>query len=399
MKTNIQIMKTLLLTMTVSMSFVLFTSMTSKVEETISDVKITDLPFNRKSVQLTGDKKKEFPKTNMGFLWQSDDSKTKKWRPQGITGMTVGDREFVIVSWYGRKAGSYSNRGARISVVDITKLKDSPSENNYRHILLLDQEGNTFYDAGYEGDKGTMHAGGIALVNGKLHVADSRGAHRVIRVFDINKSQKRTPKILNYEYVLVEEYNYKAPIKPSFMSYDKDRNQILMGTFAKSPSADNPNLMTWFTPPTASEVASFNQTTNQIDVYRLPNKYKKIQGMVASKDATGKQILWLSTSYGARNRSNFYKFNVNIDASTTTYQADASHTLTTENSKSSKYPPGLEDLYLAQSNNLWLLTEFAYAEGYYAPLSYSTAAAKAEITKTKKTRRGVFCIKKTDILP
>ena len=242
----------------------------------------------------------------------------------------------------------------------------------------------TYYD---------MHAGGIVALDGKLHVADSRSGHRVIRVYDLNKITKLPSgkTIHKYSHVLIEEYNYKAPIKPSFISYDRDRKKILIGTFAEEPSDSKPNLLSWYTPPrNASEAAKFDKNIDKVDVYRLPNKYKKIQGMVASKAPDGKQILWLSTSYGRYNRSNFYKMNININSST----PKSPEKLEVTNSHTAKYPPGLEDAHLATNDQLWMLTEFAYSEGNYKNLS----GTGGNIVRNQN-RRGVFAIDKSDILP
>lgn len=350
--------------------------------------------LNRTANKLTGTKKAEFPLAEKGFTWKSDDSKTKKWRPQGITGViTEKGQQFVIVSWYGRNDGSdYRNRGARVSIVNVTDMDNI----QYRHVLLVAKntgEGNEylpFYDKGKKDHKGVMHAGGIVALNGKLHVADSRKDHRCIRVFDLNTIIKLPEEkaIHKYSYILAEEYAYKSPIKPSFISYDNDRKKILMGAFNEDPSTEKPNLFTWFTPPASkAEVIDFDKKASDIDVFRLPNKYKKIQGMVAAKEA-GKQIFWLSTSFGRDNRSNFYKMNVG-DMPTEPNIA------TVSNSKSYKYPPGLEDAYLSSKNNLWMLTEFAYEEGSYLPLDDKDGFS----LNKKDTRRVVFAVAKSNILP
>lgn len=293
------------LTIAISMVFLTSTSEAAPGD----DIKLTGLDLNRKAVKLTDPKKKEFPLAERGFLWQSDDSKTKKWRPQGITGMEVDGREFIIVSWYGRKVKNYKDRGARISIVDITQLEKNPSAENYRHVLLVDKNRDTF--------SGT-HAGGIVALNGKLHVADSRKKHKVIRVFDLDKIKRlqESEAIYNYGYILMEEYNYKAPISPSYISYDRDKIKILIGTFEKKPSDSEPNLMAWFTPPDNASKETFNRNIDDIAIYRLPNKYKKIQGMVSFKDSDNKQILWLSTSNDSGNRSNFYEMNIDINSIT-----------------------------------------------------------------------------------
>ena len=373
-KVSIATISSFCLTIVISMVYFMSTSWALPG----GDIKITDLNLNRKAVKLIGDKKKEFPLAERGFLWSSEDSTTKKWRPQSITGMEEDGREFILVSWYGRN--NYKNRGARISVVDLTQLERDPGSNNYRHILLVDKNKNTFPD---------MHAGGIVALNGKLHVADSRGKYKVIRVFDLNKIKrlKKSEAIYNYRYILMEEYNYKAPIKPSYISYDRNKKQILIGTFAKKPSNSEPNLMAWFTPPDKENTKNFNENINDIAIYRLPDKYKKIQGMVCFTDSDKKQILWLSTSYGRTKRSNFYKMNIDINSNT----PKNPKIITTTNSSSKKYPPGLEDAYLAKNNQLWLLTEFAYGEGKYLKLEGGRPK--------KKTRRGIFSIKTSNIIP
>lgn len=350
------------------------TSMNIFKENQANKIKLVSLDLNRKAVSLKGNKMEEFPNAERGFLWDSDDSKTKKWRPQGITGLNEGGKEYIFVSWYGRKEESkYDSRGARISVVDLSSL-------NYRHLLLIDKNKKTYPD---------MHAGGISVVNGKLHVADSRPGNNLIRVYDYNKIIKlpEAEAIYDYTYILMEEYNYNAPIKPSFISFDKDRGSILIGTFAEKPSDKDPNLMAWYkAPKNQQEASKFNSTTNKISVYRLPDDYKKIQGMVASKATNGKTILWLSTSFGADNRSNFYKMYIDINANT----PKKPNILKPTNSHSRKYPPGLEDAYLSVKNELWLLTEFAFSEGNYK---------QEGLGISEPTRRAVFCIKKSKITP
>lgn len=346
------------------------------------NIKITDLNLNRIAESLVGDKKNEFPKAENGFLWNLEDAKTKKWQPQGITGVTVDNKEFVIVSWYGRPqftedplthkktiptgtSMDYSDRGARISIVNITKLTQEPSQPNYRNILLIDQNHETYHG---------MKASSIVAINGKLHVTDTRKGKNVIRVFDLNKIQylPEAKAVKSYRYILVEEYNYKTPIQPSFIAYDKDKKQILVGTSPQQLSDITPNLIGWFTPPTASTAAAFTKNIHQISVFKIPNQYKNIQGIASSKDANNKQILWISTSSVKSERSIFYKMNIETSSSGATIT----------NASSMKYPSGLKDVYWSATEKLWLLTVF--------PL---------DKTLINPTRRVVFCIKKENILP
>lgn len=349
------------------------TSMKNLAESYGNDIKLATLDLNRQAVNLTGNKIDEFPLAERGFLWDSDDSTTKKWRPQGITGLYEGAKEYIFVSWYGRKEEGYIERGSRISIIELSSLK-------YRHVLLVDKDMNTYPD---------MHAGGISVLNGKLHVADSRTGYNVIRVYNFNKI-KNLPDAeakYDYTYILIEEYNYKVPITPSYMSYDKDQKKMLIGTFAEDPSSSNPNLMAWYkAPKNKQEAIVFNTSIDKIPVYRLPNEYKKIQGMAASKAINGKTILWLSTSFGADNRSNFYKMYIELNGKT----PKNPEIITVNSSESKKYPPGLEDTYLSQNDEVWLLTEFAYNEGRYKQIDGGII---------EPTRRANFCIKKTKILP
>ena len=425
MKTTM--LKAFLLMLAISAAFILLTSMketTPSPNTTNGDIKLTDLTFSRKAVQLTGWKKEEFPLTEQGFLWDKGDSKTYKFRTQGITTVKESNgREFVIVSWYGRqprakkditgafgeKEGkeNYRNRGARISVVDVSLLKSNPSVNNYKHILLVDDKKQPFYQTGLKEEKGTMHAGGIAYIDGMLHVADSRAGYKVIRVFDMNKIQKIDPKILKYDHILIEAYHYKSPSSPSFLSYDKNRKELLTGSFREKPSDTKPNFLVWFKPPmNAADAKNFDET--EFNIYRLPNKYRKIQGigcMADPKDAS-KQILWISTSYAAGNRSNLYK--LQIDGKSSLPSTSASPSTATNptmiipiSSAKKLYPPGLEDVNISDNQQTWLLTEFYYSEGSYYPLDvppygksdgFNPDGTPKTYSKSKDTRRGVFAI-------
>jgi len=362
--------------------------------------------LNRTASPLKDYKQVEFPLASRGFTWQKGDYDTEQWYPQGISGLVDKQKEYLIVSWYG-KGKERSTYGARISIVDISNLKSSPdgkssissTDLKYRHILLLgkDEKGKLFafwdkeiYGRGQNRAGATMHAGGIAVIGKKLHVADSRKGHRCIRVFDLDKVQKMPEDkrlLKKYEYNLIEEYSYKVPITPSFLSYDRGKNQILIGKFNQSPSDSKPNLFMWITPPDPMDVAAHNQKVKDkaLPYYRLPNSYKKIQGMVATKATNGKQVLWLSTSYGRDNRSNFYKLYLDNNPKSPTMS-------TVSMSSSKKYPPGLEDAYLSVKGELWLLTEFPYKLGSYKSIDPNT-------TKTEVTRRVMFAIPKKQIFP
>ena len=78
-------------------------------------LKPSQINLNREGVGLSSKQKKKFFGLKKGFRWNNGDNKTAKWRPQGITSFRSGGRNFLAVSWYGRKDAGYTNRGVRIS--------------------------------------------------------------------------------------------------------------------------------------------------------------------------------------------------------------------------------------------------------------------------------------------
>ena len=96
-------------------------------------VSLPNLSLNREAFSLSSELLAPFHNASFGFSWNDEDASTLKWRPQGITATVVEEREFVLVSWYGRSEEDYANRGVRISCVDIT----SASNILYRHVLLI----------------------------------------------------------------------------------------------------------------------------------------------------------------------------------------------------------------------------------------------------------------------
>lgn len=420
---KITIFRIFLLMLAVPISLMLSTAMTplpsSKITTTTSSKEkkviaeqgtftFKNVPKNRKAVSLHDKdqihKIEEFPLTDKGFLWDENDAKTFKWRTQGITGVKESGQEFVFVSWTGRAEddqpiGSdrkgYTNRGARISIVDITNMENIP----YRHVLLTYKDEAT-------GEYKTfpkLKAGGIMYLDGKIHVTDSRkGDYWAVRVFDMNKIIDLTEdkKLYKYQYIVAEEYSYKTPISPSCMSYDRDRKQIIMGQFSEKASQAKPNIFTMFSPPkNATEAALFNTSTvSNVPIYRLPDNYSKIQGIASSTDLNGRHIIWLSTSHGKDSRSNLYRFNVEINGSTPRFP----NIINTVNKNTEKYPPGLQDAYFSSSDQLWLLTNYAYEEGKYMPLYVPSGTDYLNysinpLNSMEKTRRGVFAINKVDI--
>ncbi|MGB0864324.1 MAG: hypothetical protein ACPG19_12375 [Saprospiraceae bacterium] len=213
------------------------TEPTTTVEkETATYYNVGNLPLNRvgTNIKWRQDVKGKYNGAHTGFLFNVGDNTTQHWRPQGVVGMgkKVNKKSFLIVSWYGRPKTTlnkkdYKDRGARISVVNNTSM----NKIKYRHILLVDKNLKPF--------KGT-HAGGLAVVGDKLHVADSRGSkgkpladgsYDKILVFDLTKIEKLKTAVKKYKYVLRLESSYNSPINPGYLSYNKTDNELMIGSF------------------------------------------------------------------------------------------------------------------------------------------------------------------------
>jgi len=152
-------------------------------------------------------------------------------------------RSFALVSWYGRADEGYSDRGGRVSFVDVSRMTRRRRRRRrrdgtttavetghypYEHVLLVDDRFCTLPN---------LHVGGIEQVNGTLYVADSRKGHSTILEFDLVDGLYEVPPhvdaFLGHRYVLrTSGSSFRSPITPSFMSYDADRDVFVVGTYA-----------------------------------------------------------------------------------------------------------------------------------------------------------------------
>ncbi len=114
-----------------------------------------------------------------GFKWNSGDTKTTQWVPQGITGFSWNGKKYLLVAWY--HTDGY--KGSRIALADITNM------NNIRYRLILLAQKRTTQTSTEYTQLNTfrpvrIHAGGMAYYAGKLFVASTNLG---IRVFDLSK--------------------------------------------------------------------------------------------------------------------------------------------------------------------------------------------------------------------
>ena len=306
------------------------------------------LSLNRGGKKLDLFNKAFFKPAHTGFMWKSDDNLTLKWRPQGITGYVAGSRKYLLISWYGRKEEKYGNRGSRISFVNVANM----DKITYRHILLVDENLKTFPN---------MHAGGLVVAGDKLHVPDSRGANDEIKVFDLKKIREVNPDDYHgYRYIMIEESSYKMDLNPSFLGYDASKNLFVVGSFSQKESYSDANKIAWY-----------KYENGKAKMVASTTFVKEMQGAVSGVDAKGNNVLWVSCSYGGKNRSRLHTMN---------YKINADGSVTLSNKRKVTYPPGLEDIHISKSGNVWLLTEFG---------------PKEVIT----SNRVVFAVKKSKLMP
>lgn len=299
----------------------------------------------------------KFPNFDLGFTWNDEDRDTTKWRPQGITGVTTpAHKEFMAVSWYGREEEAYNDRGARIAFVDCSDLQGT-SELRYRHVLLVDENYNTFPD---------LHAGGLASKgsDGLIHVPDSRSGSKKIYTFSISNilyipDDGSRDQFYSYVYIMPRVSTYSVPITPSFMSFDWEKSKVLLGTFYQCSSYHQ------------DTTACLTNTNNRLSWYTVGNVsssspycapfFSEMQG-AASSSASGTSVLWTSSSYGSSHSSHLHITNLG-----TSFECSGTSSAPAP-FKEFTYPPGLEDIHIADPNSkfashLWMHTEFGTNDG------------------------------------
>lgn len=340
------------------------------MSEGYDTVPLSEVNLNRVGKKLGDSELKSFPYSAFGFSWNDGDDETTKFRPQGITGVTVDGHEFIAVSWYGRDDAGYANRGVRLSFMDVTNM-DSFA---YRHVLLVDENLKTF-----EG----MHGGGVMHSDGLIHVPDSRSSTNKVYTFSLDNIQyipeEDRDLFYDYAYIMPRSASYDVPTTPSFMAYDRDRKEAVLGTFYQCSSSHTDseeclsqpkNRLMWY------PIGQVNSSSKYCYPY-----YSEMQGAVSAGNPLSPEdhVLWSTSSYGSGHDSHLHI--AHIDPSS----CDAEITGITGNFRTIVYPPGLEDLYVGSYGSkyedyLWIVTEFGASDG-------------------KSNTRVVFASKIQDLLP
>ena len=321
----------------------------AQIPSSYTRLSVNSLNLNRTGTKMTATQLSQFGPAFEGYRWENGDAVTQKWRPQGISGYNKSGKEWSLVSWYGRHITGtlfcnedYRNRGDRVSFVDISDMDNI----HYRHVLLVDENGDEFYD---------MHAGGLAVIGDTLFTVDSRGSIDAVYAFSLDSiieiPSADQGNYFGYRYILPKLPGADSlPINPSFISYDFDDNNLTVGSFQNCPSNNcstpENNKLIWFQP------GAVNPTSNFYN-----GLFGKMQGLVTADnlDNSNKKDVWVSTSYGSSNNSRLYYFNHDFGANTMQNQ-------TIDYGNNYGYisiSPGLEDLHRNVNNEIWTLTEFS----------------------------------------
>jgi hypothetical protein len=315
-------------------------------------VPLDEMYLNRIGNVMSSDQLDEVPYAQLGFTWEDGDASTLKWRPQGVATVPSNSTEYIAVSWYGRSQEGYEDRGVRISFVNTQNTTVT-----YRHVLLVDENFNTFPN---------MHAGGLACTGDELlHVPDSRSGTKKIYTFSTSEilyipSEDRG-QFYDYAYVMQRVGSYDVPITPSFLSYDWTRSKMLVGTFYQCSDYhkdtedclnDTHTQLSWYT---VGDVDSHSPSCQPF--------FSEMQGAASSKENSS-FVLWSSSSYGSGHESHLHISTLPTD------QCDASSPGGTQQYmyRTVVYPPGLEDLSSSAPGSmyaeyLWMLTEFGSKDG------------------------------------
>ncbi|KAL7431661.1 hypothetical protein ACHAXH_003598 [Discostella pseudostelligera] len=346
----------------------------------IKGTSVEHLSLTRTTVAFTKSLTDDTNIISHGFHWDEEDAETTKWRPQGVTTYhhTQSGRRFALVSWYGRAEEGYANRGGRISFVDISSMQHERSSSStkatitseqhysYTHVLLVDDNFCTLPN---------IHVGGIEQVNGTLYVADSRKREMKILKFDISRDLYELPSedddlvdetMLGYRYLLRQSSSFRSPTKPSFLSYDMDHNKFVVGTYfrcggkvgmhtdSKKCFDRSENRIAWVD---KQHIVERNGTIDGTCSNQW-HYFSEMQG-AASAIVDNVTRVWVSSSYGAVADSHLHV--VDISPSSTLDCLGAGDILQVGDATILRFPPGLEDLHIEQSESdryMWMLTEF-----------------------------------------
>jgi hypothetical protein len=299
-----------------------------------------------------------------GFKWNAGDEETTDWRPQGLTGFTWGNKNYLLVTWYAVGPDDIAGvenkyKGVRIALVDITNMTNI----TYRLALLVQNKANATTPALYDTPTTaftqrdsfipvTMHAGGVAYYNQKIYIADTGLG---LRVFDLNnfiaaeadpgkvtigKESNGDLKAFDYGYILPQSGYYK-------MTNAKPFSFVSLG---EGTTPADKRLWTGQYQTTGTIAQLFGYPISASGVVTGPPT------VTDPKDDTGLAVLNMQGAYRAGAKTFMTKTgNSSFEGSTARLvkYTDGAATGTRY-----RWPHGAEDLYLDSSGLLWNLTEY-----------------------------------------
>ncbi|MFD2092937.1 hypothetical protein [Blastococcus deserti] len=217
-----------------------------------------------------------------GFTWDAADRTDPAWWPQGVASIRSGD--VLLVSWYARRRRFVRTPGARISVVD----RRHPDGPRYRHVLLVSPR----RPLALLGMRTVpVHAGGIAVRDDLLYVADTLFGVRLFRLRDVLRAERPSPGrwgairllrrarptggVRGHDYVLPQSMALRVPLRSglrrlrhSFLSIGEvaGRPNLVVGEYRRK--GGNPRLARYpLDPGTGLPVARGNGVAPPLEVH------------------------------------------------------------------------------------------------------------------------------------
>ena len=179
-----------------------------------------------------------------GFSWDPEDSRSRRWWPQGITTSAdqgspeqVEGRRVVVTSAYSHDVGG-AHKGSRVTFVDIT----DPLRVRYRHVLLVEPWVRD--DGRVDVRPVQVHAGGIVWHGPYLHVAGTARGLCTFRLEDI----VRLPTAGDRNRLGLRAdggldgfgYRYLLPVRFTYDAYADDRAERLRYSFLSLDRSTSP---------------------------------------------------------------------------------------------------------------------------------------------------------------
>jgi hypothetical protein len=189
------------------------------------------------------------PAASWGFRWDSDDTRTERWWPQGITTSAAAagaddhgrleGRSVLVTSAYAHEVRGVAP-GARLTFVDVTDRGDV----RYRHVLLV--EPFLRDDGSVDVRPLRVHAGGVVWYGDHLHVAGTTRGLTSFRLQDLTRvgfTRDRTRLQLRGDGIDAFGYRYVLPVRFTYTAQTADGTQAVRYSFASVDRSRTPHVL------------------------------------------------------------------------------------------------------------------------------------------------------------